>query len=158
MSESNNKNNSDESYHRYVQYRENRHQYKTNQIAFPIAMLIIIALLTKFWKVAIVLALIVVLTPIINYFDNKKMKSQKTTLTEKEGISETMNQTGNMKSTENGFINKNNQRNNGRTDTPGTDNMQWFYDMECLDCGFKYRANGSDIWQRKCPKCQGGRA
>jgi hypothetical protein len=69
-----------------------------------------------------------------------------------------MNQTSNMKSTENGFINKNNQRNNGRTDTPGTDNMQWFYDMECLDCGFKYRANGSDIWQRKCPKCQGGRA
>ncbi len=40
----------------------------------------------------------------------------------------------------------------------GTDNQQWFYEMECLGCGYKYYANGSDIWQRKCPKCQGGRA
>lgn len=62
-----------------------------------------------------------------------------------------------MKSTEQGFVNKNKQRNNGRTQMPGTDNQQWFYDMECLGCGHKYYANGSDIWQRKCPKCQGGR-
>lgn len=26
--------------------------------------------------------------------------------------------------------------------------------MECLNCGHNYRANGTDIWQRKCPKCQ----
>lgn len=26
--------------------------------------------------------------------------------------------------------------------------------MECLDCGYKYYANGSDIWLRKCPQCQ----
>ena len=28
--------------------------------------------------------------------------------------------------------------------------------MKCLDCGHKYFANGSDIWQRKCKKRQGG--
>lgn len=59
--------------------------------------------------------------------------------------------------TETGSINSNNQRNNGKTDVPGSDNMQWFYDMECLKCGYKYHANGTDIWQRKCPNCQGGR-
>lgn len=59
--------------------------------------------------------------------------------------------------TETGSINRNNQRNNGKTDVPGSDNMQWFYDMECLKCGYKYHANGTDIWQRKCPNCQGGR-
>lgn len=61
------------------------------------------------------------------------------------------------KYTEAGAINRNNQRNNGKTNIPGTDNCQWFYDMECLNCGHKYYANGSDIFQRKCPECQGGR-
>ena len=32
-----------------------------------------------------------------------------------------------MPSTDTGYINKNNQRNNGKTELPGTDNMQWFY-------------------------------
>ena len=62
-----------------------------------------------------------------------------------------------MKSTEMGFVNKNKQRNNGRTDMPGTDNQQWFYAMECLNCGHQYHANGSDIRERKCPNCQGGK-
>ena len=52
---------------------------------------------------------------------------------------------------------KNNQRNNGCTYSHGTDFNQKFYSMECLNCGHKYQANGSDIWQRKCPKCQGGK-
>lgn len=60
-------------------------------------------------------------------------------------------------STNTGYVNKNNQRNNGKTDKPGTDNNQFLYEMECLNCGEKYYANGSDIWQRKCPSCQGGR-
>jgi hypothetical protein len=62
-----------------------------------------------------------------------------------------------VKSTDIGFINKNNQRNNGRTGQQGTDNNQFFYEMECLKCGHIYYANGTDIWQRKCPQCQGGR-
>ena len=62
-----------------------------------------------------------------------------------------------MSSTDLGYVNRNQQRNNGKTNMPGTDNLQWSYDMECLHCGHKYYANGSDIFQRKCPKCQGGR-
>ncbi|MBR4020310.1 MAG: hypothetical protein IKI99_03275 [Firmicutes bacterium] len=62
------------------------------------------------------------------------------------------------KTTTIGYINKNNQRNNGRTDQLGTGHGQWFYDMECLYCGHRYYSNGHDIWLRKCPKCQGGRA
>ena len=62
-----------------------------------------------------------------------------------------------LKSTDVGYINKNNQKNNGKSDERGSDHGQWFYNMECLNCGHVYKANGSDIWLRKCPKCQGGR-
>lgn len=44
----------------------------------------------------------------------------------------------------------------GKTHEVGTDNMQWFYDMKCLKCGHTYKANGTDIFQRKCLNCQGG--
>ena len=67
-----------------------------------------------------------------------------------------MSKTPKLKSTEVGYINDNDQKNNGRSNERGTDHGQWFYHMECLRCGHKYYANGSDIWQRKCPKCQGG--
>ena len=62
-----------------------------------------------------------------------------------------------MKTTDFGYVNKNNQKNNGCTNEMGTDNNQKFYTMECLKCSHQYKANGTDIWQRKCPKCQGGR-
>jgi hypothetical protein len=56
-----------------------------------------------------------------------------------------------------GYINKNMQENLGRTHMPGTDNNQWFYVLKCGSCGNEYYSNGTDIWQRKCPKCQGGK-
>jgi PHP family Zn ribbon phosphoesterase len=63
-----------------------------------------------------------------------------------------------MKSTTQiGYINRNNQKNLGTNGEIGTDHMQKFYSLQCLNCGLSYKANGSDIWQRKCPKCQGGR-
>ena len=62
-----------------------------------------------------------------------------------------------MKTTDLGYVNKNNQRNNGCTHEKGTDHNQMLYAMECLNCGHRYPANGTDIWQRKCPQCQGGR-
>jgi hypothetical protein len=61
-----------------------------------------------------------------------------------------------LKSTDAGYTNRNRQKNLGKTSKPGTDNNQWFYQMECLKCGHRYYANGTDIWLRKCPKCQGG--
>lgn len=63
-----------------------------------------------------------------------------------------------IKTTEQGYVNRNNQENLGRTSELGTDFGQWFYQMKCLYCGHTYKANGSDIFQRKCPKCQGGRS
>ena len=58
-----------------------------------------------------------------------------------------------MKSTDTGYINKNNQKNLGYKGISETHYNQKFFEMECIDCGYKYMANGCDIWLRKCPKC-----
>lgn len=55
-----------------------------------------------------------------------------------------------------GYINKNNQKNCGKTQLPGTDHGQWLYRMRCEHCLHEYYANGSDIHLKKCPACQGG--
>lgn len=59
-----------------------------------------------------------------------------------------------MKTTDQGYINKNNQKNNGIAGASSTHYNQKFFEMECLYCGHKYFANGCDVWLRKCPKCQ----
>lgn len=53
-----------------------------------------------------------------------------------------------------GYINKNNQKNLGYSGKSETHYNQSFYEMECLECGHKYFANGCDVWLRKCPNCQ----
>lgn len=58
-----------------------------------------------------------------------------------------------MKSTDAGYINKNNQKNLGYRGISETHYNQRFFEMECLDCGHKYMANGCDVWLRKCPRC-----
>ena len=58
--------------------------------------------------------------------------------------------------TEAGFVNRNGQvviRNTGK---PGTDHGQYVYQLGCTECGHVYGANGSDIFERKCPKHQSG--
>ena len=61
-----------------------------------------------------------------------------------------------MKTTDAGYINKNNQKNLGYVGKSETHYNQRFFQMECLDCGHKYFANGCDVWLRKCPVCQVG--
>jgi len=58
-----------------------------------------------------------------------------------------------------GYINTHGQKNLGRTEPQraGTDHCQYVYILQCSKCGHKYGSNGSDIFQRKCPSCQGGR-
>jgi hypothetical protein len=56
-----------------------------------------------------------------------------------------------------GYINKKNQKNIGHRHQPGTDHGQYSYKLQCLFCDHEYGANGTDIFQRKCPKCQGGK-
>lgn len=58
-----------------------------------------------------------------------------------------------MKTTDAGYINKNNQKNLGYRGISETHYNQRFFEMECIDCGYTYMANGCDVWLRKCPKC-----
>lgn len=54
------------------------------------------------------------------------------------------------------YINRNNQRVIRATDLAGNDHNQRVYVLCCEMCGTEYGANGSDIFQRLCPQCQGG--
>jgi hypothetical protein len=59
-----------------------------------------------------------------------------------------------------GFENKNGQVVLSRTSSKGTDHNQYIYLLRCKHCGLEYGANGSDIWERKCPsplsQCKAG--
>jgi hypothetical protein len=55
-----------------------------------------------------------------------------------------------------GYVNRNGQVVVRNTGAPGTDNNQYVYQLACSHCGNAYGTNGSDIFQRKCPKCQDG--
>jgi hypothetical protein len=61
-----------------------------------------------------------------------------------------------MGTTRIGFVNRNDQTVVRATGLPGTDHLQRVYALRCK-CGHEYGANGSDIWLRKCPVCQGGK-
>lgn len=142
-------------YNRYREYQSNRHQYKVEQIAAPIAMMLLLGFVTKYgW---------IIIGCMVAFVTKTLWKKIFYSGTKKEVVNNIVNIEKNredmkfMKTTEQGYLNKNNQKNNGRTGRPGTDYGQWFYEMECMNCGHKYNANGTDIWQRKCPKCQGGR-
>ena len=63
---------------------------------------------------------------------------------------------GGKGTTRQGYRNRNGQVVVRRTQTPGNDHNQVVYELECRGCGYRYGANGSDIWQRKCPECGGG--
>ncbi len=63
---------------------------------------------------------------------------------------------GTAKTTQIGYVNRNNQRNLGTQGESGTDHNALAYRLECLECHHFYLANGTDIFQRKCPKCQKG--
>ena len=61
-----------------------------------------------------------------------------------------------MHTTDIGYTNDWRQTNKGCTGRKGSDHMQYLYSMHCNLCGYDYEANGTDIFQKKCPKCQGG--
>ena len=56
-----------------------------------------------------------------------------------------------------GYINSNGQEVLRSTNRAGNDHMQKVYVLRCTKCRRDYGANGSDIHERKCPYCQGGR-
>ncbi len=57
-----------------------------------------------------------------------------------------------------GYINKHQKEVVRKTDLPGNDHGQRVYVLRCITCGHDYRANGSDIWLRRCPEHDGGLA
>jgi predicted RNase H-like nuclease len=57
-----------------------------------------------------------------------------------------------------GYTNRNKQTVIRPTGLAGTDHGQSIYVLRCGSCAYEYGANGSDIFQRRCPKCQGGAA
>lgn len=60
-------------------------------------------------------------------------------------------------STRTGFVNPNGQQVLGPTGLAGTDHGQKVYVLKCQRCSTEYGANGTDIAQRRCPSCGGGR-
>lgn len=56
-----------------------------------------------------------------------------------------------------GFVNPHGQVTVRNTGAPGSDHLQYVYQLSCSHCGCVYGANGSDIHERKCPACQGDR-
>ncbi len=64
---------------------------------------------------------------------------------------------GSTETTQIGYENRNRQRVHGTRRIAGNDHGQVSYKLECLECGHCYGANGTDIFQRMCPECQGGR-
>jgi len=66
---------------------------------------------------------------------------------------------GSTSTTTVGYVNRNNKRVHGTRGIEGNDHAQYSYKLECLNagCGHIYGANGTDIFQRKCPNCQNGK-
>ena len=58
--------------------------------------------------------------------------------------------------TQPGFENRNSQVNLGPLGLAGTDHNQQLYRLQCQHCKEEYAANGSDVFERKCPACQDG--
>ena len=65
-------------------------------------------------------------------------------------------QNGEGSSVKIGYINDNGQRCCGHRGVSGNDNFQVAYKVECTLCGYVYGANGTDMFERLCPECQGG--
>jgi hypothetical protein len=61
------------------------------------------------------------------------------------------------RTTDPGYVNRNGQQVIRATGLAGTDYGQRVYVLGCGSCGREYGANGSDIFQRRCPWCQRGK-
>ena len=60
------------------------------------------------------------------------------------------------KNTDPGHVNKNGQVTIRDTGTFKGGHSGRVYQMGCNHCGYVYGSFGGDIWERKCPNCQGG--
>ena len=63
---------------------------------------------------------------------------------------------GSGETVEIGYLNPNGQQCAGHCGVTGTDHGQYAYKTECKICGYVYGTNGTDMFERRCPECQGG--
>ena len=54
------------------------------------------------------------------------------------------------------FINRNGQRVIAAIQLPGNTPPHRLYVLRCGHCANEYGASGPDVWERRCPSCQGG--
>ncbi len=118
----------DSSYRRYRKYQENRHRYKVDQIAAPIAMILVIGVITKYGWIIAAIILVTVIVKCSEKSNKKKITNEPRIIcttdivTEyKENMHYQKEEIESMSTTETEYVNKNNQRNNGKTSKPGTD-------------------------------------
>ena len=64
---------------------------------------------------------------------------------------------GGAGTTQIGYTNRNAQRCDGHRGLASNDHGQKAYKVTCLKCSNEYGANGTDIWLRRCPACEGGK-
>ena len=84
--------NDDSSYERYKQYRRNKYRYEQEQIMFPIAVIIGLAIIIGLWKyiliaIAAILVLLAVVTILCLYL-KKQLKSEQDIVLSKEDAKE----------------------------------------------------------------------
>src|SRR5438067_5353740 len=56
-----------------------------------------------------------------------------------------------------GYFNRNGQITIRNTQQAGSDHQQYVYQLARSQCGYNYGSNGSDIFDRKCPRMSGRR-
>jgi hypothetical protein len=56
-----------------------------------------------------------------------------------------------------GYVNPHRQVVIRNTGAPGSDHNAKTYQIGCSRCGHVYGANGTDIFERKCPNCGQGK-
>jgi hypothetical protein len=61
-----------------------------------------------------------------------------------------------VNTTDVGYVNRNNQKVLKKLNRSENHRYANGYLLECKECDRRYKANGCDIFQRKCPDCQGG--
>ena len=111
----------DSSYKRYRKYRANRYQYKVDQVTAPIVMMLVIGFITDYWWIIIIGIAFMLFIRFrkkctkqitVEQMDNS---GREESIKQKKEISFQTEEVRIMSTTEVGYVNKNNQRNNQGT-------------------------------------------
>ena len=102
----------DTSYRRYANYRANKHQYKMNQIATPIAMMLIIGVVSKYWWIILGVGVVILASILYKRNRNESIENSSECILAETIENHPTERSVQMelKSTEAGYVNKKNQK------------------------------------------------